>query len=598
MRNLSSGNKMRFTVFTVIVLVIIVIIVQAVIIGLRNVKEKYQVSKNACIYDYNYNYIELESGAQIQKKWNNNYYLKEDETKKEYKLGKYSVSYDTSRRNLDLFGNFYQVLKGGDVNKLTEHNSINAMQESKFYKIDDRKYLIVSRDIKNDTGSLSTQNYLIVILDRLGNALLLNDKINAKTIKEMIISTEEFDFDVANERLFFGEDDINLKKIIGSSNQYIKTEKEETKEQNTIEDETKDENVVEETKTATQPSETATTTATTNNATEEVINSEKTTVIENNKDDENKKTEEINKTDDNKIDNNAEDKNENKIDNKTEDKDENKTQNQESTNTVNNQVDNSQNKDTTKEETSKNSEESKKNNEEKEDTSWVDNLNAWINSVASGFKSLYNGSKNKKEDTTLNRSIALNNLSAGTTYIDVSYTISDPENKYNVVYITVSSSTEVKNISLSKEDTSYRVTELKPNTDYTVEMGYKIIYSSAETEETIEDTMNIRTKTPNESLKITKVTTSKIYYTLKLDSDFIYDEGCAIVVYLNDDLQYQTIELNESNLSKATASGYTGSFDIPVEYKAKGSSVKICLENTKLDGVTVDSNLTSKIVNY
>ena len=563
MRNLSSGNKMKFTVFTLIVLVIIILIVQAVIIGLRNVKEKYQVSKNACIYDYNYNYIELENSAQISKKWNNNYYLKEDENKNEYKLGKYSVSYDTSRRSLDLFGTFYQVLKGGDILKITEHNSINSTQESKFYKIDDRKYLIIARNIKNDTGSLSTQNYLIVILDRLGNALLLNDKINAKTIKEMVISTDEFDFDVANERLIFGDDDINLKKIIGSSNQYIKTEKEESNEENQTEDEETNENVIEETKTAVQPSTTTTTTKTT-----EVIKDDTTTVVQNNN-----KTNE--KTDEKTDENDKEDKSDNK-----------------DTNTVSNQENDK------KDDGDKKNDEPKKNNEQEEDISWVGNLNAWINNVAAGFKSIYNSSKNKKENTTLNRSIALNNLSAGTTYIDVSYKISDPENKYNVVYITVSNGTEVKNISLSKDDTSYRVTGLKPNTDYTVEMGYKIIYSTAETEETIEDTMNIRTEVPNESLKITKVSTNKIYYTLKLDSDFVYDEGCTIVVYLNDDMQYQTIELTNSNLAKAASSGYSGTFDIPLEYKVKGSSIKITLENTKVDGTTIDSNLVSKIVNY
>lgn len=535
MRNLSSGNKMRFTVFAFIVLIIIVLIVQAVIIGLRNVKEKYQVSKSACIYDYNYNYIELENGAQISKKWNNNYYLKEDETKNEYKLGKYSVSYDTSKRSLDLFGTFYQVLKGGDILKITEHNSINNTQESKFYKIDDRKYLIVARDIKNDTGSLSTQNYLIIILDRLGNTLLLNDKINAKTIKEMVISTDEFDFDVANERLIFGDDDINLKKIIGSSNQYVKTEKEE----NQTEDEETNENVIEEIKTAVQSSTTTST---------EVINNDTTTIVQNN--------------------------------NKTQEKESQTEKDEEDTSDKENEESN------------------KNNNEQEEDISWVGNLNSWINNVAEGFKSIYNGSNNKNENTTLNRSIALNNLSAGTTYIDVSYTVSDPENKYNVVYISVSNGTEVKNISLSKDSKSYRVTGLKPNTNYTVEMGYKIIYSTAETEETIEDTMNIRTKMPNESLKITKVSTNKIYYTLKLDSDFVYDEGCTIEVYLNDNMLYQTISLSNNDLEKAASSGYSGTFDIPSEYKVKGSSIKISLENTKIDGTVVDSNLVSKIVNY
>ena len=43
-------------------------------------------------------------------------------------------------------------------------------------------------------------------MDKLGNALLLNNEINAKTIKQMVISTPDYDFDVGNEVLLFGKD--------------------------------------------------------------------------------------------------------------------------------------------------------------------------------------------------------------------------------------------------------------------------------------------------------------------------------------------------------------------------------------------------------
>ena len=91
MRKLSSGNKLNFIMFAFIVLVIMVIMLGVLTKGLKNVQEKYQVSKNVCIYDDKYNYINLESDAEISKKWTNNYYLKENDTKKEYKLGNYSV---------------------------------------------------------------------------------------------------------------------------------------------------------------------------------------------------------------------------------------------------------------------------------------------------------------------------------------------------------------------------------------------------------------------------------------------------------------------------------------------------------------------------
>ena len=218
MRNLTSGNKMNFIIFALIILIILIILCVAVIMTLRTEKEEYQVSSTASIYDKDYNYIELENDAKISKKWTGNYYLKENNTKKEYNLGNYAIAFDKNKKALDLYGNFYQVLKGGDVSKISGYNNVNGNVQSLFYKIDDRKYLIVSKNIKNDTGSLSTQNYLIVIIDKIGNALLLNNEINAKTINQMIISADDFSFDVANEKLMYNDEAIDLKKIIGSTN--------------------------------------------------------------------------------------------------------------------------------------------------------------------------------------------------------------------------------------------------------------------------------------------------------------------------------------------------------------------------------------------
>ena len=513
MRNLTSGNKMNFTIFAFIILIILIILCSAVVMVLRTDKEEYEVLSTSSMYDKDYNYIELENDAKISKKWTGNYYLKENTTKKEYNLGNYAVAFDKNKNTLDLFGNFYQVLKGGDVSKISGYNTVSGNVQSQFYKIDDRKYLIAARNIKNDTGSLSTQNYLIIIIDKLGNALLLNNEINAKTINEMIISTDDFEFDVANEILTYNDEDINLKKIIGSTNEYTKTEEEKT------ENETGNEitNETEIAQTENQGGTTTTTTTTTNNR------ESTTTVIQN------------------------------------------------GANTSNNT---------------------------KQDSSWVGALNGWIQKVSAGFQSIYNGNSGKKDETSLTKSIALNSLSADTTSIDINYAITDPENKYNVVYAIVSDGTKSYSISLDKNASSYKLTGLEPNKNYSVEIGYKVIYSDSSTEEKVEDTMTVRTKGPIENLAITKVTKDKIYYTLKLDSNFVYDAGAKLVIYLNDNNEYSSIKLTSDNLEKAASSGYSGSFKMPDEYKIKNSSLKIKLENVTYNGTTIDSNLSSKIINY
>lgn len=512
MRDLTSGNKMNFTIFALIVLIILIILCTAVVMVVRTDKEEYQVSSTMSIYDKNYNYIELENDAKISKKWTGNYYLKEDVTKKEYNLGNYVVAFDKNKKTLDLYGNFYQVLKGGDVSKISGYNTVSGNVQSQFYKIDDRKYLIAARNIRNDTGSLSTQNYLIIIIDKLGNALLLNNSINAKTINEMIISTDDFEFDVANEILTYNEENINLKKIIGSTNEYVKRE-----EENVTEGQNEITNEVEVGQTENQGGMTQTTTSST------TTTDSSTTIIQN------------------------------------------------GGNTSNNN---------------------------KQDTSWVGSLNSWIQKVASGFQSIYNGNSGKQEEATLTKSIELNSLSAETTSLDINYSVKDPENKYNVVYAIVSDGTKSYSISLDKNASVYKVTGLEPNTNYLVEIGYKVIYADSSVDEKVEDTMTVRTKSPIESLAITKVSTDKIYYTLKLDSNFVYDVGAKLVIYLNDTNEYSEIKLTSANLEKAASSGFSGSFKIPDEYKIKNSSIKIKLENVNYNGESVDTNLTAKIVNY
>ena len=57
MRNLTSGNKMNFTIFALIVLIILIILCTAVIMVVRTDKEEYPVSNTMSIYDKDYSNI-------------------------------------------------------------------------------------------------------------------------------------------------------------------------------------------------------------------------------------------------------------------------------------------------------------------------------------------------------------------------------------------------------------------------------------------------------------------------------------------------------------------------------------------------------------
>ena len=573
MRNLTAGNKMNFTMFIFIVLIIIFMIIFAVINGLKNTKEKFEISSVSAVYDYKSNYIELENDALISKKWTGNYYLKEDITKKEYKLGDYSVSYDKNKKTIELFGTFYEVKKGGDISKVLEHNFINSTMQNRFYKINDRKYLIIGKNIKNNTGSLSTENYLIVILDKSGNALLLNNEINAKTINEMIISTDDFEFDVANEILKYNDEIINLKKIIGSSNQYVQqvAKKDEAddddNEENRIQNNTEKNGQIQSNNQQIITTSTNTT-STTISKTASLPGTEK--VYEQLDEEKN-----INDNNTQKSNTKENDTNQNSV-NHNNSSENNTNENVSNNNTIGNK-------------------ENQNNNDQ--DLTWIETLNTWMSEVAAGFKNI-TSPKNEKTEGKLSKNISLNSLNAGTTFIDVDYTITDPENQYNVVYIIITGDNYVKTYSLDKNANTYRITELEPNNNYILEMGYKIIYSDSSVEEVKQDMMTTRTLLPQEELKITRVSLNKIYYTLKLDKDYVYDNGCKIKAYLNDTSLIFEQTLKESELEKAAVSGYSYNFEIPQGYKEKNAEIKIVLEDTYMNEKAVTNNLSAKIVNY
>ena len=58
-------------------------------------------------------------------------------------------------------------------------------------------------------------------MDKRGNASLLNDTINVKTINPLKLIYNDIEFDVANETLTYDDKKVDLKLINGSSNEYV-----------------------------------------------------------------------------------------------------------------------------------------------------------------------------------------------------------------------------------------------------------------------------------------------------------------------------------------------------------------------------------------
>ena len=181
-------------------------------------KIEYTVSANSVVFDADKNMITTDKEATLKVKWSGNYYMIYDEEM--INLTDHAIVYQLDSGDLALYGTFYEVLNTGDVNILKDETIIESSVKSHFYKLDDRKYLIVDRTIESEDGLLVASNYLIVNLDKSGNATFLNNNINLKTFKPKVLKTSSYTFDIANEIINFGGEDIDLKEIIGSTNEY------------------------------------------------------------------------------------------------------------------------------------------------------------------------------------------------------------------------------------------------------------------------------------------------------------------------------------------------------------------------------------------
>ncbi len=494
MRALAAGNKKRFALFAIIIITIIILLITSLRLALKHEPEQYKIESNITLYDSDYVPIKTEEEATINKKWDGNYYLTLNNSKSTYKLNKKVVSFNEAKSKVTLYGEVFKVLFDGQVEKYVKDTEIKNNSGDQFYKIADRQYLLISDSIRNESGSISTSKYLYVIIDKSGNTLILNNQIYAKTINPIVLTTSSYKFDIANEKLIVGSNEIDLKKIIGSSNEYKEKEPEEEPEENTNED-------------------------------------------------------------------------------KEDSKD--KVEHEQNNNNNGNQNSNIQNG----EGTSVGNQNTQNNNS-----------NTGSNVQGGGqIGGITNSNTNK---TPLSKSVSLRGAIATSSYIDIEYAVQDPEHKYQTVYAFVEAVGYENMIALDKNATTYRLTDLEPNTEYKITLGYKQITADNEIEDQIEDVLSVRTTRINAKLDITKVLAGKqkVYFNLKLDQNYAFDYA-KVALYV-DGMKESDVVVNLTEAVKQ--SGWSN----VLTFENYGSEIVLQVEGTSHDGTPVSTNIQAKYRNY
>ena len=228
-RKYDKRNKRNFILIIILSILIIGIFSLFIYKYLSAAKVMYQLDAGTIVQDDLKNYVELSDDAKLKIRWNGNYYLDYNDNKIDF--GKNVITYNPITGVMKLYGPFYEIQDDGKLVSLSDETILPNTTDAKFYKISDRKYLLVDTKIFSDDRKIEADNYLLVELDKLGNAKLSNNKLNLKTISETTLVTSEYSFDINNEMLYYSMDGINLKKIIGSTNEYTPKDVEEEKEE-------------------------------------------------------------------------------------------------------------------------------------------------------------------------------------------------------------------------------------------------------------------------------------------------------------------------------------------------------------------------------
>ena len=218
-RKYNGKNKKSFIIILIVSIVIIAIFSLFIYKYSKISKIEYIVEAGSVIQDTEKNYLTVDKEAVLKIKWGGRYYLIYND--ENIDLGRKVIVYNTVTGKMNLYGTFYEIAKDGKIIEYKDESVLQNTTQAKFYKLDDREYLLVGTKIFSEDNAIQTDNYLLVELDKAGNAKLSNNKINLKTISPTKLVTSEYTFDIANEILNFGEFDIDLKKIIGSTNQYV-----------------------------------------------------------------------------------------------------------------------------------------------------------------------------------------------------------------------------------------------------------------------------------------------------------------------------------------------------------------------------------------
>lgn len=218
MRKFDRKNTISFNAFGVLIIAVIVGLASVVYTMVSNKDAAFTVPESSIIYDTSGTYKAVPAGGSITKGHGEHYILNTEGKKTD--LGEFALVYNNLNSSLSFFGKGYQLFSDGTVEGIKDGERISASSTTRLYKIADGVYLMTGDRIRSTDNAVNLRDFVMIQLGRNGGAQLINHEMNKHVVRNMLLTSNDVYFELNNELLYADGNLINLKDIIGSSNQY------------------------------------------------------------------------------------------------------------------------------------------------------------------------------------------------------------------------------------------------------------------------------------------------------------------------------------------------------------------------------------------
>ena len=208
MRKLNGIAKRSIGAFGFVTLLSTGLVAGSAVKVIASQEEQYPMQNGTFIFDNTYTSLEVEHDGFVKRSWNSEYTL--DSGGRTYALGEKTVGYSPASNQVEIFGGGYLLSEDGTVNTLKRYYGTENLTQTSFIKLDDDKFVICGDSITSDDGNLSTEKYVYVVMDKAGNARIMNHLINVKVLGDASISTGNLKLNLGEQTLDFAGNYLEL----------------------------------------------------------------------------------------------------------------------------------------------------------------------------------------------------------------------------------------------------------------------------------------------------------------------------------------------------------------------------------------------------